>query len=113
MKLNEKFIPLILEGKKENEFRNDGTHFNKIYHIADKKFFLALSGVLLKEFCVLEEKEEKYFLVSYEFGIEKAKYLITKQEFDWLKENWDSYFGNTIWIASWIEAENETLEVIK
>ncbi len=103
MKIKKQFIPLIESGEKKYEFRNSGDNFYKHYTINGCVYYLSLfdtavwSGSKLICDIPMGEVKERYYLETHSYHI----YEVSKQEYDWLKENWDCYFLSTIYIGQW------------
>ncbi len=109
MKIQKQFIPLIESGEKKYEFRNSKEHFGRFYEVNGKTFYLDAYKLSAKFNGVLDKNGDVY---SLKFKRDDYRLIITKEEYDWLKENWDTYFDSWIWIGIWEEVRLSKLEVI-
>ncbi len=110
MKIQKQFIPLIDKWYKQYEFRNSDEHFRRFYKVNDKIFWLDNFKTIYKVNYFLDKNDDIYTLKSV--LDENNKLIITKQEYDWLKTNWDTYFKDKIYIGIWTEVVPRKLEVI-
>ncbi len=122
MKILKEFIPLILNGDKAYEFRNSDEHFDKVYEIDGNYYYLEIFKYLPKKELLLafgsydtlfgdtgHDDMHAFSLIKDKYG---SGFQITKQEFEWLYKNWNSYFGEYIYIGAWQKLTIDKLEII-
>ncbi len=113
MKIQKQFIPLILSGKKTYEFRNSDEHFNKIFKINGNFYWLKHLTTLEKKYYVLRKDEvfNTHIIMEIDMLLPET-FDLTKEEYDWLLTNWNTYFADEIFIGVWERVNFEELKVI-
>lgn len=97
MKIQKEFIPLILSGGKEYEFRNSN----------DKEGIYEINGnfYLLKREC---PKSLTFSLVSNWYAGRAGEFqfcccVVTEEEYKWILNNREYFTDNKVWVYKWIK----------
>ncbi len=110
MKIEKKFIPLILNCEKKWEFRNSTEH-EGLYEIEGEYFLLELRWPPIGPSKIVEFRErvydgcKKYYICGFD---------VDKETYKWVMENLD-YFkisngSHLLYIYTWDKVEGEELE---